>query len=97
MSEFKPSGVLNKAELACVSGGSHVVVICSHGNLQDNENKEAVTCDSNKVILQFQLVCMDLHPKWYLSMVCLNTCNKMVLQPPSAHTSQVYVFDMNYH
>ena len=50
LSEFKPPGAANKAELACVSGGSHVVVICSHGNLSDGENE----LGSNMVILQFQ-------------------------------------------
>ena len=61
MSEFKPSGVVQKAELCCVSGGSHVVAVCSHCNLQtDGENEESAQ-DNIMVILQFQLVCMPVH------------------------------------
>ena len=52
LSEFKPTGAVKKAELACVSGGSHVVVICSHGNLPDGKKEEAAQ-GSNMVILQF--------------------------------------------
>lgn len=60
LSEFKPTGAVKKAELACVSGGSHVVVICSHGNLPDGKNEEAAQ-GSNMVILQLQLVCMHVY------------------------------------
>ena len=70
MSHFKPSGVVRRTELVSVSGGSHVVVICSHGNLHDDGSKET-THTSSKVTLQFLLVSVHV---CVLASISLHLC-----------------------
>lgn len=72
MSEFKPSGVVKKAELYCVSGGSHVVAVCSHYNLQTDGENEKSAQDNIMVILQFQLVCMPVHSSATWQGICIH-------------------------